>query len=68
MDFQKNDNLIIKVEKSSYSGKEYYDFRTYYKDKNDEFKPTQKGFTISPELIHDFLKKLNEFFKEELKE
>ena len=68
MDFQKSDNLLIRVEKNEYSGKEYYDFRTHYKDKEGEWKPSPKGFTIPLESIHDFTKELAKFFAAELKD
>lgn len=65
MDFYKTDKLIIRVQKSNYLGKEFYDFRTFFKNKEEEWKPTQKGFTISVNSIQDFLEELKDFFDKE---
>ena len=62
MDIQKNDITLVRVEKRTYKDKEFVDIRQYYKDDNDEFKPTPKGVTIPPERLPELigaLEKLN---------
>ena len=36
---------------TEYKGKQYIDLRVFYKADNDEFRPSKKGLTLSPELL-----------------
>ena len=67
MDFHKSDNSIIRIQKSEYSGKKFYDFRIFFLNNDNVWKPTPKGFTVSLDSIEQFLEELNEFFKIENK-
>lgn len=51
-DIDKGAGEIIRVEISEYKGQSYLNIRIWYTDKNSgEYKPTQKGVTIRPELF-----------------
>jgi len=51
-DIDKGAGEIIRVEISEYKGQNYLNIRVWYTDKNSgEFKPTQKGITVKPELF-----------------
>ena len=42
----------------------YADLRCYYRDDNDELKPTRKGLTISPGLWTEFVQGIEELGEE----
>lgn len=51
-DIDKGAGEIIRVEISEYRNQKYLNIRVWYTDKNSgEYKPTQKGVTIRPELF-----------------
>ena len=51
-DIDKGGGEIIRIEISEYKGQSYLNLRVWYTDKNSgEFKPTQKGITVKPELF-----------------
>jgi len=51
-DIDKGSGEIIRIEISEYKGQNYLNLRVWYTDKNSgEFKPTQKGITVKPELF-----------------
>ena len=52
-DVDKGKGEIIRVEISEYKGKSYLNLRVWYTDKEGEFKPTQKGIAIPPELYEE---------------
>ena len=53
-DIKKSKNEIIKVEISQYKGNHYLNLRVwYFNEENNEFKPTQKGISIRPDLYED---------------
>jgi hypothetical protein len=39
-----------------FRGKKYIDFRTYYMDKQGEWKPTKKGITLPTDFMPDLRK------------
>ena len=50
-DIDKGGGEIIRVEVTEYKGAKYLNLRVWYADKETgEFKPTQKGIAIKPEL------------------
>ncbi len=50
-DIDKGSGEIIRVEISEYRNQKYLNLRVWYTDKNSgEYKPTQKGIAIRPEL------------------
>lgn len=64
MDIQKNDITLIRVEKRSYKGKDFVDLRQFFKDDNGEFKPTQKGVTLPPDLLTELIEALEKLNNE----
>ena len=49
-DIDKGKGEIIRVEISEFKGKKLLNLRVWYTDANNEYKPTQKGIAIPPEL------------------
>ncbi len=50
-DIEKGAGEIVRVEISEYKGKRYLNLRVWYRDKESgEFRPTQKGIAVAPEL------------------
>jgi len=50
-DIEKGGGEIVRVEISEYKGTTYFNLRIWYTDKETgEYKPTQKGIAIKPEL------------------
>jgi len=50
-DIDKGGGEIIRVEITEYKGKHYLNLRVWYTDKESgEYKPTQKGIALKPEL------------------
>ncbi len=51
-DIDKGGGEIIRVEITEFKGRRYLNLRIWYTDKNTgEFKPTQKGIAVKPELF-----------------
>jgi len=50
-DIDKGKGEIIRVEISEFKGKQLVNIRTWYTDANGEYKPTQKGIAIAPEIF-----------------
>lgn len=56
-DIDKGGGEIIRVEISEFRGQNYLNLRVWYTDKESgEFKPTQKGIAIRPELYPEIKK------------
>ena len=49
-DIDKGKGEIIRVEISEFKGKKLLNLRVWYTDANGDYKPTQKGIAIPPEL------------------
>lgn len=50
-DIDRGNGEIIRVELSEFKGKTYLNLRIWYTDKESgEYKPTQKGISLKPEL------------------
>ncbi|MGD9506855.1 MAG: transcriptional coactivator p15/PC4 family protein [Syntrophobacteraceae bacterium] len=65
--FPKNALEEIRISLSSYKGKQYIDFRVYYKADDGEFRPSKKGMTIAPDLfpeMEEAMKKLRDALNE----
>ena len=52
--------ILIRVQKTNFKGVDYIDIRKFYKNENEEWKPTKKGVTFSPELKDQIVKALSE--------
>ncbi len=52
-DIDKGKGEIIRVEVTEYKGKKFLNLRVWYTDATGEFKPTQKGIAIPPELYSE---------------
>ena len=50
-DIPKNSNEIFRVEITEFKGSQYLNIRVWYRDKDGEFKPTQKGIAVAPEIF-----------------
>lgn len=59
-DIDKGRGEVLRVEISEYKGQTLFNIRIWYQDANGEFKPTQKGVAISPNLVGE----LKEAFEE----
>jgi len=61
---EKNKGLSIHVSISALDGsdKKIANIREFYYKDNEDWLPTQKGFTVDLELIPEFLQNLVEFF------
>ena len=55
MDIEKNTFTKIRVEKRTYREKDFIDIRQFYKDDEDNYKPTPKGITIPPERVPELI-------------
>lgn len=65
--FDKNEKLKILASISDYRGKKRIDIRIWYKDDNDELKPSRQGISLPIERFGD-LKKLMADLENALKE
>ena len=55
-EFQKNQRKKICIHVQEYRGSEFLSLREFYLDRETgEFRPSQKGFTVSPELYAELL-------------
>ena len=64
-EFQKNALETVRVSLREYKGHRLIDFRVYYRDDNDELRPTRKGVSLSVGLF-DELKAATEKLEEAL--
>jgi hypothetical protein len=58
-DIDKGKGEIIRVEISEFKGKKLLNLRVWYTDSNGEYKPTQKGIAIPPELYEQVKEAIN---------
>jgi hypothetical protein len=58
-DIDKGKGEIIRVEISEFKGKKLLNLRVWYTDANNEYKPTQKGIAIPPELYDQVKEAIN---------
>jgi len=64
-DIEKGNGEIFRVEVSEFKGVKYLNIRVWYTDKESgEYKPTQKGIAIKPELYPQLKEALAEAEKE----
>lgn len=53
-DIDRGNGEIVRVELSEFKGKSYLNLRIWYTDKESgEYKPTQKGISVKPELYNE---------------
>lgn len=50
-DIDKGRGEVVRVEISEYKGATLFNVRIWYTDPSGEYKPTQKGISISPDLV-----------------
>jgi hypothetical protein len=66
-DIDKGGGEIIRIEVSEFKGIKYLNLRVWYTDKETgEYKPTQKGIAIKPELYNELKQAIIEAEKEVL--
>ena len=58
-DIDKGKGEIIRVEISEFKGKKLLNLRVWYTDANGDYKPTQKGIAIPPELYEQVKEAIN---------
>lgn len=58
-DIDKGKGEIIRVEISEFKGKKLLNLRVWYTDANGEYKPTQKGIAIPPDLYEQVKEAIN---------
>ena len=58
-DIDKGKGEIIRVEISEFKDKKLLNLRVWYTDANGEYKPTQKGIAIPPELYEQVKEAIN---------
>jgi len=66
--FPKNPTEEIRASLSSYKNKQYLDLRIYYLGDDDEYHPSKKGITLSPDLLGELeeaVRKLREVVGED---
>ena len=56
----KRENCRIVINAEDISGHNYIEIRQYYKDKNNEFIPSQKGVTFNSKHLDEFIDHLLE--------
>jgi len=59
-DIKKRENCVIRICSAELAGYRYIEIRQYYKDKSDEYHPSKKGVTFSPELLDEIIEGLVE--------
>jgi len=59
-DIEKGRGEVVRIEISEYKGATLFNIRIWYQDSNGEFKPTQKGISVSPDLIPEIKEALEE--------
>lgn len=47
IEFEKNSREVIRLSLSEYKAKKLIDIRIWYLDKDDEYKPSKKGLSLS---------------------
>ncbi|WP_411824279.1 transcriptional coactivator p15/PC4 family protein [Leptospira sp. 'Mane'] len=59
-DIDKGRGEVIRVEISEYKGQTFFNIRVWYQDATGEFKPTQKGVALSPNVIGELKEAIEE--------
>jgi hypothetical protein len=59
MDVQKNTLELIRIQPTTFKGYDLVDIRIFYKDDEDNYKPTKKGVTFKQDLLEDVIQALN---------
>lgn len=59
----KNSREEIRISLKQFKGTEYFDIRTFFKDKQDVMKPSKKGITIPPDCLEDLKVGLQKFIE-----
>ena len=53
-EIQKNKTETIVISEKEFRGNEYIDIRVFYRDDNEDLKPTKKGVMIKKDLLGEF--------------
>jgi hypothetical protein len=61
--FRKNALEEVRASLTEYKTRQYIDLRVFYKADNDEFRPSKKGLTLSPELLPELEEALSRYLK-----
>ena len=63
-EIRKRENVIIRICTEELMGYRYVEVRQYYKEKDNEYKPSKKGFSIRLECLDELISGLLEAKKE----
>jgi hypothetical protein len=55
----KNKSETIVVSEKEFRGNSYIDIRVFYRDENEELKPTKKGVMIKKDILPEFKEAIN---------
>ncbi|MCK5708376.1 MAG: transcriptional coactivator p15/PC4 family protein [Candidatus Aureabacteria bacterium] len=55
----KNKSETIVISEKEFRGNQYIDLRVFYKDDNEELKPTKKGIMIKKDLLPEIRETIN---------
>jgi hypothetical protein len=55
----KNKSETIVVSEKEFRGNSYIDIRVFYRDENEELKPTKKGVMIKKDILSEFKEAIN---------
>ncbi len=58
-EIQKNKAETIVISEKEFKGNNYIDIRVFYRDINEELKPTKKGVMIKKELLAELREAIN---------
>ena len=58
-EIQKNKTETIIISEKEFKGNTYIDIRVFYKDINEELKPTKKGVMLKKELLNELKEAIN---------
>ena len=64
IEIRKNSITIIRIAMREYRGKSFVDIRQFYENDSGEYKPTQKGITLSPEKLSELIEALHKIKKQ----
>ncbi len=70
-EIQKNSKEVIRASITNYNGRDIFDLRVFYEDKEGEYKPTKKGIAFSIETfdkVFELIEKAKDTIKANEKE
>jgi len=60
IEIKKNAFTQIRIERREFQGKDFVDIRQYFKNDEDEYRPSQKGVTLPPDKLNELIQALQE--------